>query len=63
MNKKTTLTLDDIGMECMVHMASHEYKFYKELAEDRQSAGFIGLAAEYRQKADFWKKVLEAIGA
>ena len=61
MTKKITLTLDVVGMECMVHMATHEYKFYKELAEDRQSAGFIGLAAEYREKADFWHKVLEAI--
>ena len=61
MNKKITLTLDDIGMECMVHMASHEYRFYKELAEDRESAGFTGLAAEYREKADFWNKVLGAI--
>lgn len=64
MNKKITLTLDDIGMECMVHMASHEYRFYKELAEDRESTGFVGLlVAEYREKADFWHKVLEALGA
>ena len=63
MNKKITLTLDDVGMECMVHMAAHEYKFYTEIADDRDKDGFTGLAAEYREKADFWKKVLEALGA
>lgn len=61
MNKKITLVLDDVGMECMVHMASHEYKFYTKLADDRANDGFTGLAAEYREKADFWHKVLEAI--
>ena len=62
MNKKITLTLDDIGMECMVHMATHEFKFYIELANDREGSGFTGLAAEYMEKAKFWKHVLEAIG-
>lgn len=62
MNKKITLVLDDVGMECMVHMASHEYKFYTKLADDRDKDGFTGLAAEYQQKANFWKRVLEAIG-
>ena len=62
MTKKITLTLDDIGMEYMVHMASHEYKFYTKLADDRNNDGFTGLAAEYREKANFWKRVLEAIG-
>lgn len=61
MNKRITLVLDDVGMECMVHMASHEYKFYTKLADDRANDGFTVLAAEYREKADFWHKVLEAI--
>ena len=63
MTKTITLTLDDVGMECMVHMASHEYKFYGELEKDRRECGFTGLADEYKEKADFWKRVLEAIGA
>ena len=63
MNKKITLTLDDVGMECMVTMASHQYKFYSELEKDRRESGFSGLADEYGEKAKFWRNVLEAIGA
>lgn len=63
MTKKITLKLDDVGMECMVHIASHEHKFYTELSNDRRESGFAGLADEYKHKADFWKGVLEALGA
>lgn len=63
MTKEITLKLDDVGMECMAHIAGHEYRFYTELSDDRRESGFGGLADEYKRKADFWKSVLEAIGA
>ena len=63
MTKEITLNLDEMMLECLVGTVSTLRRIYLDIAKDRREIGFTKTAAEYQEKADACKRILEACGA
>ena len=61
--KRIIIDADDLMMEELVKLASHQYKFYLDIEKDRRESGLNMVADEYHEKVVVYRKLLEAIGA